>query len=202
MARLNRTSFALLETRLQISAALNAAPLVDTQTIGKAPAVRTQGFEHHDPQLYLGPSTVVVTVNMLFDCCRAQAENVPMDLSMFGQDKTGKGDKKAKALTTKAKADTARTMRQGTKSKGEDNAKATAYFAGYCLGYKAWGHMKDCWWNELPKSWKHTSSPETLSTVNPTVRSLECCHNPTKAAHRSTQRNEWVFSLTNRESNK
>ena len=62
----------------------------------------------------------------VFECCRAQAdvaasENVPMDLSMLGKGKTGKGDKNGK---------------------GKNSADAGEYFAGCCLGCKACCLMK------------------------------------------------------------
>ena len=68
---------------------------------------------------------------MLFDRCRAQADTaagdvVPMALSMMGKGKgmKGKGYKKGKD--------------KGKKGKGNSSAKATEYFAGYCLLCKAW----------------------------------------------------------------
>ena len=49
------------------------------------------------------------------------------------------------------------------KGKGKNNAKATGYFAGYCLHCKGWGHMKkNCWWSATKGN--DTSSLENLDT--------------------------------------
>ena len=64
--------------------------------------------------------------------------------------------RKAKAKERKTRATKMRRTRTRTrkgKGKGKNNAKATEYFAEYCLHCKGWGQtMKDCWWNESVRS--------------------------------------------------
>ena len=102
---------------------------------------------------------------------------------MLGKVKKGKGDKNGK---------------------GKDNADATEYFAGYCLGCKAWGHMKKyCWWNETPKSGKDTASLESASTavcqLDSTITGMLLEYDGRSTAVDVTK---WMFSLSNRESNR
>ena len=97
--------------------------------------------------------------------------------------KARKGQRSAKARARKGKAKATKDEKdKGAKGnrKGEDNAKATEYFARYCLLCEAWGHMKkDCWQNENNKSGEATASLETpitpgasTTTEPPTARML------------------------------
>ena len=65
---------------------------------------------------------------------------------------------------------------KGRKGKGKNNAKATEYFAEYCLHCTGWRHMKkDCWWNEKAKGGKNTASldnpdtPAADATTEPSI---------------------------------
>ena len=76
---------------------------------------------------------------MLFDDCRAQAdgaasEKVPMDLSMPGMGKEGKGDNKGKRGKDGDGKDDKKG--KGKQGKGKDNAKAIEYFEGSLFGCK------------------------------------------------------------------
>ena len=80
-----------------------------------------------------------------------------MDLSMLGKGKMDKGDKRGGGKNGKSKGGDGKDDKKGKGKKGKDNANATEYFAGYCLGCEAWGHMKKaCWWNEPQNSGKET----------------------------------------------
>ena len=108
---------------------------------------------------------------------------------------------------------------KGKEGKGESNedekdkdqdkkckatAKATEYFAGYCLFFIVGRHMKkDCWWNESAKSGKDTASLETpitpfasTTTAPPItgmlIQSDDCRTVPADPT-------QWLHSVTKRE---
>ena len=109
---------------------------------------------------------------------------------------------------------------KGKEGKGESNedekdkdqdkkckatAKATEYFAGYCLFFIVGRHMKkDCWWNESAKSGKDTASLETpitpfaSTTTEPPITGMflqsdEGGEVPADPA-------QWMYSVTKQES--
>ena len=89
-----------------------------------------------------------------------------------------------------------------SKSKRKANAKATEYFAGYCLLCKAWGHMwKDCW-NESAKIGKDTACRETPmtpanTTTEPPISGMFV--QSEKGQVVPTDPAQWLHSVTKRE---
>ena len=105
-----------------------------------------------------------------------------------------KATKKGKGKNGTGKGGDGKDDKKG-EGKGKDNAKATEYFAGHCLGCKAWSDMKkDCWWNQTPKregNREHSSQSTGLHDHWNASTSRRSQHGgrPTK----------WMFSVTKRE---
>ena len=93
---------------------------------------------------------------------------------------------------------------KGKKGKANASAKATEYFAGYCLLCKAWRHMKkDFWWYESAKSGKDTASlktpitPTTNTATEPPITGMLIQSGEGEAVPADPTR--WLYSVTKRE---
>ena len=95
-----------------------------------------------------------------------------------------------------------RKRERQAKDKGKDNAKATKYFPGYRIHFKAWRPMKkDCCWSESAKSGKDTASLETpvtlavSTTTESPITGMLMQSDDSKAV--PADFSQWLYSVTN-----
>ena len=81
------------------------------------------------------------------------------------------------------------------KGKGKANAKATEYFARYCLLCEAWRHMKDCWYESASLDNPITPFVNTTTEVPITGMLLQSDDGETVPAGPT----QWLCSVTKRE---
>ena len=99
-------------------------------------------------------------------------------------------------------SDALRRAKATRKAKAKTTPKRLSFFAGFCLGCKAWGHMRRiAGETNPPRAGRtlHLWKVRAKQPVNWTPRSLECCCNPT-AGCTAVDPTKWMFSVTNRES--